>query len=199
MFVTLAWLLAPSGKHHPILFCILRTRASEDSVSVIKQVWMPKQAQACRRWGGSVWSWARVSTRFLLTQSMTVGGWSHLSHARELSSQLFPGARPEEGLAQQKEEDCKIVSQEAMNSGTELSGQYQDLVKARWGTALWQGCISLVCRFFFSCLTPWNCSVWFPHRSSHPEKALWSIKDSCCIYFWEGHFHSAKTICFHIG
>lgn len=45
--------------------------------------------------------------------SVTVDGRAHLSHACELRSELYAGARPEESLVQQKGEDYKTVRKEA--------------------------------------------------------------------------------------
>jgi len=83
------------------------------------------------------------------TPSVTVGGLAHLSHAHEPSSALFLGARPEEGLVQQKGEDCKTVHKEARNCGTELSGQYRTWWRPNGGQFCDRATFLLICQFFF--------------------------------------------------
>lgn len=89
------------------------------------------------------------------------------------------------GLLQQKLGDM-YDSKEARNSDNEPD----DPLGFRWRRNERQlfdrAAFLLFCRCF-TCLTPWNCCIWFPHWLSHPEGTLWSER-ACTVFILERSF-----------
>lgn len=128
-----------------------------------------------------------------LAQSASEGNRSCLKHATEQSSECSQGS---ERLTPTNVGDM-YDSKEARTSDNEQD----DSLGFRWRPNERQlfdrAAFLLFCRCF-TCLTPWNFCIWFPHWLSYPEGTLW-VKGPVLFLFLKGHFHLAKTICFPIG